>query len=372
MVDLHFNSELEIKQALLAAIVASSDDAIISKTLDGNINSSNPSAERLFGYSEKEAIGRHISLIIPRDRLPEEDYIIEEIVKGRKVEHFETIRETKYGTLIPLSLTISPIFDNNGKIIGASKIARDISEKRAIEYEREQLYRKAKFLNKRKDELVAMATHELMTPLTSLTGFLQILREQTSLDDPNLSLIDLCLRQTGKLTTLINDLLDISRLRDSKVQLQLANFDIGLLIKEIFANYQNLSSHQLILNITGEAIVYADRLRIEQVLTNLITNAIKYSPNGGVVEVTVREGKEETFVSVWDEGIGIDTAHLEEVFTQFYRVIDPRFQIPGMGLGLCISKEIIDRHGGTITVESQKDVGSTFKISFPKRLEQIL
>jgi len=118
---------LETKQAMLAAIIASTDDTIISKTTKGMITSWNPAAERLFGYLEKEAIGQHISLIIPEDRLAEETFIISQILKGEKVDHFETVRRKKDGKLVPISLTISPIKDQSGRIIGASKIARDIS-----------------------------------------------------------------------------------------------------------------------------------------------------------------------------------------------------------------------------------------------------
>ncbi|MGJ7032332.1 PAS domain S-box protein [Niabella hirudinis] len=214
---------IDAKQALLAAIVASSDDAIISKTLQGIVTSWNPSAERLLGYNEEEAIGRHISMIIPADRMQEEDYIIQEIANGNRVEHFETIRIAKSGALIPLSLTISPVRDKNGQIIGASKIARDISERLAIQREREQLYRKTSFLSQKKDKLIAMAAHELKTPLTSMNGFLQVLTLQTDPSNHNFALIERCSKQARKLESLISDLLDISRIRDGKVQLNLAH-----------------------------------------------------------------------------------------------------------------------------------------------------
>ncbi|MCD2422089.1 PAS domain S-box protein [Niabella pedocola] len=356
----------DTKQALLAAIVASSDDAIISKTLQGIITSWNPAAERLLGYSEEEAVGKHISMIIPGDRAQEEDYIIREIAGGNKVEHFETVRRTKHGQLIPLSLTISPVRDQRGMVIGASKIARDISERLALQREREQLYRKAKFLNKRKDKLIAMAAHELKTPLTSLNGFLQMLEQEIGTDHRGYFLIERSLKQIKKLGSLIGDLLDVSRIRDGKVPLNLERFEITALLKEVLMNYQHLSGHRFEFNTEAPVYIYGDRLRLEQVFSNIISNAVKYSPNGGNIEVAVTENTEDTLIYIRDEGIGISDEHIGEIFTQFYRVAEPGDPIPGFGLGLFISKEIIERHGGIISVKSSKGIGSTFIIKLPR------
>lgn len=368
MVQSSSNLSAETKQALLAAVVASSEDAIISKTLQGIITSWNPAAQKLFGYSEDEAVGKHISFLIPEDRLKDEDYIISEIVKGNKVEHFETVRRTKFGRLIPLSLTVSPILDHEGQIIGASKIARDISERLEIEQERERLYRKSRLLSQRKDQLIAMATHELKTPLTSLNGFLQVLQQKLE-PGPNADIVNRCLKQVGRLTALIEDLLDISRMQSGMAKLQFNLFDITELIKEALSDHRHLASHQLVFNAKGSVHVHGDMLRLEQVFANLITNAIKYSPNGGIVEVDVTAGLNEVSISVRDQGIGVDSEHIEELFTQFYRAVDPEYRIPGLGLGLFISKEIVERHGGTISVESQKGVGSTFTVSLPLQQE---
>jgi len=145
-------NHLENNQALLHAIILSSDDAIVSKTLDGIITSWNPAAEKMFGYLQTEAVGKHISLIIPEDRLNEEDYIIGQIKSGKKVDHFETIRKKKDGQLLPISVTISPVVDKEGTIIGASKIARDINDRHIAQQEKAELLERLKELNLRKDE----------------------------------------------------------------------------------------------------------------------------------------------------------------------------------------------------------------------------
>lgn len=357
----------EEKQALLAAIVSSSQDAIISKTLKGIITSWNPAAERLFGYSEKEVLGKHISLIIPEDRIHEEDFIIQQISKGLRLEHFETMRVTSDGRQIPISLTLSPIFNERHEIIGASKIVRDISENITAKQEKEQLYEEIKMLNKKKDEFIALATHELKTPITSLRGFLEVLQKNVSPDGINFSLLERCSRQVNKLIMLLNDLLDVSRVQLGKLQLRYEYFNIVSMATEVLSSFIHFEKHTLSVKNREPIIVYADRIRLEQVLTNLVNNAIKYSPSGGDVEIKIWESRDNIHLSVRDEGIGIDNEHLAEIFSQFYRAVDDQSNISGLGIGLYISKEIIVRHGGTIEAKSRKGGGSIFTVSLPQK-----
>ncbi|HEY7516645.1 MAG TPA: PAS domain S-box protein, partial [Methylomirabilota bacterium] len=172
--DISERRRAEIAQARLAAIVASSDDVIVSKTLDGIITSWNPTAERVFGWTATEAIGQHITLIIPPERRPEEDDVLARIRRGERVDHFETVRVTKDGRRIDLSITVSPLRDGAGRVVGASKIARDISDRRRLEEERASLLaseraarQHAEALSRAKDELLATVSHELRTPLNS-------------------------------------------------------------------------------------------------------------------------------------------------------------------------------------------------------------
>ena len=182
--DISFKNEMEERKSTLAAIVDSSDDAIISKTIEGNITSWNKSAQKMFGYTEREVLGKHISLIIPKERLEEEDHIIKSIRSGKKVDHFETIRISKDGSTRNISLTVSPIKNSKGTIIGASKIARDISEKIEAENQRKLHTERLKELNQYKDEFMVMASHELKTPLTVILANLEILLMVME-EDPN-------------------------------------------------------------------------------------------------------------------------------------------------------------------------------------------
>lgn len=365
--DISEQNKIVEKQAILAAIVDNSDDAIVSKSLRGMITSWNKAAEKMFGYREAEVLGKHISLIIPADRLEEEDYIIGEIIKGNKVAHFETIRISKEGKEIPISLTISPLLNESGVIIGASKIARDISEKISSQKEKEQLYRKIKVLSRKKDAFIAMAAHELKTPVTSLSGFLQLLQKQISPDDKNSDLVQRCINRVEKLTMLVNDLLDISRIQGGKLQLRIEPFDIVALTEEVIVPYRHITTHQIEINAPESVRIMGDRMRIEQVLANLIGNAIKYAPKGGTIGIEIAQDKENVFISVSDEGIGISPMHLAGLFTPFYRVADPENRVSGLGMGLYISKEIVERHGGTIDVTSQSGRGSVFKFILPKQ-----
>ncbi|WP_114791165.1 PAS domain S-box protein [Niabella yanshanensis] len=365
--DISRQKEAAEKQGMLAAIVNNSDDAIVSKTLDGIITSWNNAAARMFGYTETEAIGRHISLIIPHERLAEEDYIIGEIKKGHSVSHFETIRVTKNGDFIPISLTVSPILNESKTIIGASKIARDISEKVAAHKELEHLYQQVKTLSDRKDEFIAMTTHELKTPVTSLKGFLQLLQIHTGADGKGRLFVERSIRQVEKLAMLINDLVDFSKLQAGKLGMHFESFDIKVLVEDCLELYATNSSHPFRFNYSGSLEVQADRLRIEQVIDNLVSNAVKYSPQGGSIDITVEGKTDAVEVKIKDEGIGIDDAVKGKLFSQFFRAVDPGYSIPGLGMGLYITKEIIERHGGSISVESILGKGSVFSFVLPRQ-----
>src|SRR6185312_1335793 len=295
----------EEKQATLAAIVSSSDDAIISKTLFGIITSWNQAANKMFGYTEAEVIGKHISIIIPPDRMDEETMIIENIRCGKKIKHFETVRIAKDGRKLNISLTVSPIRDKAGKIIGASKIARDITEKMQIEKQRLLYTEKLKQLNKYKDEFMAMASHELKTPLTIIKANLDIMDLKMQQDE-NLVFVQNTLKQVGKLNKLINDLLDISKIQAGKLELKLADFDMTDLLKEMIHNLQPTTEIKIHLKNTNDNLpAYGDRDRIGLVIINLLGNAIKYAPDSNEIKVGAIKSHDAIIVSIEDKGIGI-------------------------------------------------------------------
>jgi len=358
-------SELEQRQALLNAIIMSSDDAIVSKSLDGIITSWNPAAERMFEYPSDEAVGRHISLIIPDDRLSEEDFIIGQVRSGKKVNHFETIRKKKSGELIPISVTVSPVIDDSGNIIGASKIARDISDQQKAQREKEELLDKLKELNSKKDEFIALASHELRTPLSSMQAYLQILSRLTA-DEKTKSFVEKAHLQAVKLNTLISDLLDISKIEAGKLELRVEKFDIRMLVENTIEliGYAN-SDFTIKLNTDLDFLyVDGDAHRLEQVLINLLTNAIRYSADTKKIEIYLSKEENDVKIGVKDYGIGIPAQNFEELFERFYRVNNKKY-VSGLGLGLYLCKEIISQHNGRIWVESQLNIGSTFWAKLP-------
>ncbi len=355
------------KQHVLAAIIDNSEDAIISKTLDGIITSWNHAAERMFGYSEGEAVGQHISLIIPEERIGEEAFIIARIRQGENVKHFETIRQSKKGEHIPISLTISPILDDQKKIIGASKIARDITDTLNSRKEREALYQEIEVLSRKKDDFIAMTTHELKTPITSLSAFLQVLAMQEIPLEDQQKFVSRCARQVDKLMVLINDLLNFTRIQSGKLELRYETVDLINMLNEVLAGLTQFTTHSITVNSPDYLGIYADPFRIEQVLTNFIGNAIKYSPLNTPIEIFISETENDIRVEVADAGIGIKEQFISELFTQFYRAVETNHHIQGLGMGLYISKEIIERHGGTVGVESKQGEGSMFWFQLPKK-----
>jgi len=356
----------EQKQAMLAAIVDSSDDAIVSKDLSGIITSWNHGAEKIFGYSAAEAIGKHITLIIPEDRLDEETVIINKIRKGERVNHFETIRKRKDGTPINISVAVSPVKDKNGKVIGASKVARDITEKAEIEKQRQLYTERLQEISHYKDEFMAMASHELKTPLTVIKANLQILEHKMQ-DDTKVDFVNKTLSQVNKLTNLIADLLDVSKIQTGALELNRSNFELIPFLEEVIEDIQQTSpEHKIIFNAAEKNIVArADRDRLEQVVINLLTNAIKYSPGAKEVMVDVYTKDNNIVVAIRDKGIGIPQDDMDKVFTRFFRVRGLASTFSGSGIGLYISSEIIKRHGGKMWVESEIDKGSAFYFTVP-------
>src|SRR5262245_24730765 len=218
--------------SLLAAIVESSDDAIVTKTLEGIVTSWNRGAERIFGYTADEAIGRSITLIIPEDRLPEEDAVLARVRRGERVDHFDTVRRTKSGRLIAISLTVSPVRDTRGRIVGASKVARDVSARKALEDENRALLRRAQAareeaetVNRSKDEFLAMLSHELRTPLNAILGWAQVLDLGTVDPATVRQATAAILRNGAAQARLVDDLLDVSRIITGNMRLDMRPLD---------------------------------------------------------------------------------------------------------------------------------------------------
>jgi PAS domain S-box-containing protein len=356
---------LEDKQALLNAIIMSSDDAIVSKSLDGIITSWNPAAERMFGYDQKDAVGRHISLIIPEDRLGEEDFIIGQIKAGKKVDHFETIRKTKNNEFLPISVTVSPVVDQSGKIIGASKIARDISDRHKAQQEKAELLEKLKDLNLKKDEFIAIASHELKTPLSSMHAYLQILARKIN-DEQAKVFVEKAKLQAEKISSLISDILDVSKIEAGKLVIKPEQFNIRQLLEDTIEMVAHTNTDFTItLHTDVDALdMIGDIQRIEQVLVNLLTNAIRYSAGSDKIMVYLDQDGNKVKIGVKDYGLGIESINFDHIFSRFYQ-IDNVSNVSGLGLGLYLCRQIVSEHQGKIWVESEVKKGSTFWIQLP-------
>ncbi|MEP7279034.1 MAG: PAS domain S-box protein [Bacteroidota bacterium] len=525
--------DMEQRRMILAAIIDSSEDAIISKSLDGIIVSWNRSAERMFGYPEAEALGKHISMLIPADRQAEEDMIVANLRAGKRIEHFQTIRVNKAGEEIHISLTISPIRNQAGVVVGASKIARDITEQKRAEealtrhnrhmeainviskaiageideekilqrvtddstklvgaafgaffynktdtkgesyllftlsgapmeafekfgmprntavfsktFKGEGLYRsdditkdpnygknkpyhgmpeghlpvvsylavpviapsggvtgglffghpeKGKFLaehegllqtissiaavtlnkaklygevqalNAKKDEFISFASHELKTPLTTIKGYLQLAEKMPDLTTEVMPKIN---KQVNRLSAIIGDLLDISKIQAGALALNYAPASLHLIIRESIETVKAFSpGHFLEFELPIRDVqIFVDGQKIGQVIINLLANAVKFSKSGSTVLLKSIYYGDFIRVSVHDQGIGIADKEMGKIFSRFYRIEEGKQKTEGLGLGLYISKEIIEAHHGYIWAESELGKGAVFTLEIP-------
>ena len=525
-------SETE-KMAMLASIIESSQDAIISKNLTSIITSWNKAAEAMFGYTSQEAVGQHISLIIPKDRLEEEEMIISKLRLGERIEHYETIRVAKSGKELNISLSISPMRNESGEIIGASKIARDITEQKATEkmlteylhrlelinavgktlaaeldinailqkttdattqlsgaafgaffynktdskgesyllytlsgapreafekfgmprntavfemtfngrgilrsdditkdlrygknaphsgmpkghlpvvsylavpvfsqtgivvgglffghpkpamfkeehgvlveaiasqaavaLDNAKLYQEIQTLSTRKDEFIGFTSHELKTPLTTISGYLQLLEDTPEITGQILPKIT---KQVNRLSAIISDLLDVSKIYAGKFELNKTDISLGTLVKESVESARQLSSfHEVQCKLPSEELMLnIDNTKISQVITNVLSNAFKYSPDNKEILLTAERLGDEVRISIRDWGIGMAKEHLSKIFTQFYRISDKENTAPGLGLGLYLCNEYVEAHHGKIWAESEPGKGTTMHITLP-------
>jgi PAS domain S-box-containing protein len=528
----------EQRRSMLVAIIDSSEDAIISKDLNGIINSWNKSAELMFGYQEDEVIGKHISILIPEDRLAEEDTIIASLRRGERIEHYQTIRKRKDGTLINLSLSISPVKNSKGIIIGASKIARDITRQKeaenlirqytkrlelidaigktivsqldveailqkvtdtttllsgaafgaffhnktdakgesytlytlsgalkeqfekfgmprntevfditfsgkgtflsgditkdpkygknkphqgmpeghlpvvsylavpvisqtgtvigglffghpkpnvfkeehaslveaiatqaAIALDNAKLYSEVQALNNKKDEFIGFASHELKTPLTTISGYLQLAEKNPEMAKDFIPRIG---KQVNRLSAIISDLLDLSKIQAGKLDLHFTQTSLLALVKDSVETVKQQSAvHNFECDLPEEDVMLMiDGPKMGQVLINILTNAVKYSPDSNRILVTAMRFGDQVRISVQDWGMGISPKNLDKIFNRFYRASRSSAQTEGMGLGLYISREIVEGHRGRIWVESEEGKGSIFNIDCPIRVEE--
>jgi two-component system CheB/CheR fusion protein len=380
--DLTPRRQAEEDRLRLAAIVESSDDAIVSKDLDGVIRSWNAGAERIFGYSAAEAIGRPISLLVPPERMEEEAETLRLLRRGDRMEHLETVRVAKDGRRIDVSLTVSPMKDFAGRIVGASKIARDISDRKradealqAAKHSAERAKAVAEQANRAKDHFLAVLSHELRTPLTPVVVGLSMLADRTDLDLAMRETLETVRRNVELEARLIDDLLDVSRIARGKIELKRTAVLLSTIIQRaVEVCRPDIEARGLRFDVelgTAAAVwVEADAGRLQQVFWNLLKNAIKFTPQGGVVGLRCRADATHAVVEVSDNGMGIEPQALPRVFDAFEQVERSiTRQFGGLGLGLAICKALVEIHGGQIEADSEgRGKGATFRVRLPLTL----
>ncbi len=359
---------LRNSQQRLASLIESSNDAIISKSLDGIIQSWNSAAERLFGYTADQAVGRHISLIIPADRMDEEERIIARQRAGERIEHFDTVRVRSDGNPIEVSLTISPIKDATGRVVGASKIARDIGDQK-------RLHAKLREADRRKNEFLAMLAHELRNPLAPIRNAVQILRLKGADSQAVSAASEMMERQVGQLVRLVDDLLDVSRISQGKIELRKGRIELASAVNHAVEAARPLvreMDHDLIVTLPPRPIfLYADPTRLAQVVGNLLNNACKFTDKGGRIWLTVEQEGEQAVIRVRDSGIGITAEQRSRIFDLFVQV-DTSLErsVSGLGIGLSLVKNLVEMHGGKVEVYSAGvGQGSEFLVRLPIMVE---
>jgi two-component system, chemotaxis family, CheB/CheR fusion protein len=364
-VDITELKRAQARIAYLAAIVESSQEAIIGQSLDGTITSWNAGAEQLFGYSHAEAIGRSYALLMTKEEMVGMARLQDRLRRGDHVEAFEARRMSKTGTALTVFLTLSPVLDTSGTIVGISTIAHDITGRRVAE---EGL----RMADQRKNEFLAMLGHELRNPLAPILNAAQILRHLAHGDPATARAQEIIERQGRHMTRLIDDLLDVSRISSGKILLRKEPLDVVELIRTVVEDHRaDIESGSLSVDVVLPArplYVLGDRARLAQIVDNLMHNAAKFTDAGGQISVSVQaEGGSCVALSVKDTGIGMDSETLARLFEPFIQA-DRSLERSrgGLGLGLSVVKSMVELHEGTVTAESKgPGRGAEFSIRLP-------
>ena len=378
--------------AQLAAIVEASDDAITRTSSDGTVVTWNSGAERLFGWRSQEIIGRKLAVVVPPDRLEELSSVARKINAGEGVEDHETRALRKDGTQVDVSLTASPILDDAGVVTGTAVIARDITHLKRQQAQLQALLSKERTaradaedaqhalaeqnerlreLDRLKDEFIALVSHELRTPLTSIHGYLELVLDGGAgeLAPEQERFLTVVERNSRRLMQLVGDLLFMAQVEAGKLALDLEEVDLKEVLAECLEAAKPVADDkqiELVADLADTPSMLGDRSRLAQVLDNLISNALKFTPSSGRVSVRVSRTGREALVEVSDTGVGIPAEEQERLFERFFRSSNATEQaIPGTGLGLTIAKTIVERHEGSIEIESAEGKGTTVRVRLP-------
>lgn len=367
------------------------DYGVLILDLDGKVMSWNEGARSITGYEAQEVIGRHFSILLPAESSQDKSRyeICETLNTGRYVE--DGWRTRKDGSRFWANVLISTIKDDNQVVIGFTKVMRDMTDRKRAEdlfkmaysdLERKIDQRTNELMTanvklqeaiKTRDEFLNIASHELKTPLTPLKLQTQIIKKRVKdgtfkdLNDAQLSrIMDVLEVSVNRINALVENLLDVSRISLERMNISKERINLSKVFKDLFERYQStiaLNKTEVKLNIEDEIIGDFDLLRIEQVFLNLLMNSLKYGEQRPV-EIRVYKGEEFAYIEFIDQGTGISESSINKIFTRYER-LDVHKNVSGLGLGLYITKEIVESHGGTISVESEESKGSVFKVSLP-------
>ncbi len=366
--------QAEERIAGLAGIVESSSDAIISEDLDGTILTWNRAAECLFGYASNEAVGRSIAMLIPEERGSEEQTLLAQVRRGEAVPQYETLRRSRGGSDIPVAVTLSPIVDAQDRVVGASKIVRDMTERKQAESALRSAKEAADSANRAKSEFIANMSHEIRTPMNAIIGLSGLGLGLTGLSPRLRDYLTKIQSSSKALLFIINDILDFSKIEAGRLELDSVTFNLEEVlynVADLFSIGAEQKGVELVFELAPDVPQHlrGDPLRLGQVLNNLVGNAVKFTETGEVhVKVSRlasanRGGEESAELSfaVRDTGIGISPAQQERLFEAFQQAdgsVTRRFG--GTGLGLTISKHLVQRMGGELTLDSEPGQGSCF------------
>jgi PAS domain S-box-containing protein len=366
--DVTDRNQAEQAQAQLAAIVEFSDDAILSESLDGTILTWNGGAQRMFGYEAGEVVGQSITKLMPPQMIGEEAVILKRLKSGETIHHYETVRVAKDGRRLEVALTLSPVKDRQGRIIGASKIIHGISElveaRRVLTRSKQELERLVEERTARLQEFVAelehfsyTIVHDMRAPLRAMQGFAEML-EQSDLDAESKKLLQRISNAARRMDLLITDALNYNRA--IRQELAVAPLDAGEVLRSMLETYPELVSFKAQIEVQASLPpVLANEAGLTQCFSNLLGNAIKFVRPGQPLRIRVEAHTDGEWVriGVADEGIGIPTSMLPRVFDMFSR---GHQDYPGTGIGLALVRKVMDRMGGKVAVESEEGRGSRF------------
>ena len=361
----------EQQLAQFSAIVNASQDAIIGKNLGFIVTSWNAAAERLYGYSAEEAIGESIGILQPGDRPDELPSLMAKVTHGESTDNLHTVRRRKDGTLIDVSLTLSPIKDRGGQTIGVSTIARNITN--AVRMER-QLQEQAKQLANEarlKDEFLAMLAHELRNPLAPIRNGIDALRILPPNGEQAKQILDMMEEQDSNLVRLIDDLLDVSRITRGKMELRRQRVALPKIITNAIQTAEPLiqaKGHELTVRQARERLyVHGDPTRLTQIVANLLNNAAKYTPKGGRISLSTERIGDEVAIRVRDNGMGITADVMPGIFGMFVQADSSLHRSQGgLGIGLTLVRSLVELHGGTVEATSDGlGMGCEFTVRLP-------